>query len=270
MLVPSRTLNFQLSTPNFLLSTFNSQLPLSQNYHPIVYTRLRQLFAAGDWEALIAYLEGLSNAHFRSAGNMIGERLLSNVTGDVFWEVARRLIAWQPKAFTVTMAKAATPRLVAGTLSFSDAGFLQLAAYLSSDERIIDRQKLLLQWLPIISEPQTMERLFDLLHVSEPRRRVDFLLRTDGLTSAFVLLRTLRFEEHDREYLTNVCRQLLRRTSTLSSGHAGSLFFNLASLLRTYFDLPDLRGTFSLALQPYELSRLDTDFDTFCRIVTKV
>ena len=36
------------------------------------------------------------------------------------------------------------------------------------------------------------------------------------------------------------------------------------------FDLPDLRGTFSLALESYELSRLDTDYETFCRIITKV
>lgn len=245
---------------------------MDQHYHPIVYSRLRQLFAAADWDALVAYLDSLSNAHFRTAGYLIGERLLVDVPAPVFWEVARRLILWQPKAFTVTMAKAASARLAAGTLSLADAGFLQLAESLSTDAHIIDRQKLLMQWLPAIADPSAMERLFDLLHFTEPRRRVDFLLRTDGLTAAFVLLRTLRFEEHDRNYLTHVCRQLIHRASTLShsTGQADSLSFNLASLLRTYFDLPDIRGTFSLTLQPYELSRLDTDFDTFRRVVTKV
>lgn len=245
---------------------------MDQHYHPIVYSRLRQLFAIADWDALIAYLDSLSNTHFRTAGYLIGERLLTEVPADVFWEVAIRLILWQPKAFTVTMAKAATPRLIAGTLTLSDAGFLRLAEALSTDDRIIDRQKLLYQWLPAITEPQTMEELFTRMNVLEPRRRVDFLIHTDGLTAAFVLLRTLRFEEHDRDYLTDVCRQLIHRASTLShfTGHADRLCFNLASLLRTYFDLPDLRGTFSLSIQPYELSRLDTDFDTFCRIVTKV
>ncbi len=242
------------------------------HYHPMIYARLRQLFDAGDWEMLTAYLDGLSHSHFRTAGYLIGERLLTDVPAATFWDVASRLILWQPKAFTVTMAKAAAPRLSAGTLTLADDGFLRLAAALEGDSHLLDRQKLLLQWLPVIAEPQALERLFDLLRVGEARRRVDFLLRTEGLTAAFVLLRTLRFEEHDRDYLTAVCRQLIHRASTLahSAGQADSLSYNLASLLRTYFDLQDLRGTFSLTLQPYELSRLDTDFDTFCRVVTKV
>ena len=245
---------------------------MDQHYHPIVYARLRQLFDGGDWEALTTYLDSLSNAHFRTAGYLIGERLLTDVSADTFWEVASRLILWQPKAFTVTMAKAAAQRLTAGSLSLADEGFLRLAAALAGDSHLVDRQKLLMQWLPVIGQPQVMEHLFDLFHVSEPRRRVDFLLRTDGLTAAFVLLRTLRFEEHDGDYLTAVCRQLIHRASTLShsTGQADSLSYNLASLLRTFFDLPDLRGTFSLTLQAYELSRLDTDFDTFRRVVTKV
>ena len=123
---------------------------MDQHYHPIVYARLRQFFAVGDWEALIVYLDNLSNSHFRTAGYLIGERLLTEVPADVFWEVALRLILWQPKAFTVTMAKAATPRLTAGTLTLSDAGFLRLAEALNSDERLIDRQKLLFQWSQVI------------------------------------------------------------------------------------------------------------------------
>lgn len=245
---------------------------MDQHYHPAIYARLQQLFAAADWDALTSYLEGLSNAHFRTAGYLIGERLLGTVTPEVFWEVALRLINWQPRAFTVTIAKAATPRLKAATLTLNDAGFIRLTEALAADERIIDRQKILYQWLPAISQPASMECLFERLGVNAPRRRIDFLLHTDGLPAAFVLLRTLRFEEHDRNYLTTICRQLIQRAASLSNsgGKTGSLGFNLASLLRTFFDLPDIRGTFSLALQPYELSRLDTDFGVFCRIITRV
>ncbi len=245
---------------------------MDQHYHPTIYARLRQIFDGGDWDALLPYLSSLSNAHFRTAGYIIGERLLPGVSADIFWDVATRLILWQPKAFTVTMAKAAAPLFAASTLSLSDDGLHRLAASLDGDSHLLDCQKLLMQWLPVITEPADMEQLFDLFHVSEPRRRVEFLLRAEGLTSAFVLLRTLRFEEHDRQYITDICRQLIRRASvsTSSTGHADSLSYNLASLLRTYFDLPDLRGIFSLTLQPYELSRLDTDFLVFKRIITKV
>ena len=82
------------------------------------------------------------------------------------------------------------------------------------------------------------------------------------MVAAFVLLRALCYEEHDRDFLITTCRQVMKRGDNLS--------FNLASLLRTYFDLPEVKGTFSLALQPYELSRLDTDFDVFSRVMTKV
>jgi hypothetical protein len=235
---------------------------MDQHYHPLLLQRLRALFEAGDWEALKSYLTGLSNAHFRTAGYLIGERLMPQTSEDVFWEVMRELILWQPKAFTVTLGKAAQLRLQQGSLSFNDTGFKQLSEALATPKRTLDRQKLLLLWLPVISDPQKMESLLQDFGIDQPRRQVEFLLRTDNLAASFLLLRALRFEEHDREYLTTVCRQVMRRGDSLS--------FNLASLLRTYFDLPDIRGTFSLTLQHYELSRLDTDFEVFKRIVTKV
>lgn len=245
---------------------------MDQHYNPLIYSRLQQLFAAADWEALVAYLDSLSNAHFRTAGYLIGERLLSDASPEMFWQVALRLITWQPKAFTVTIAKAATPRLRSGTLTIADPGFLRLAEALRADERQIDRHKLLLQWLTATTRPDSMEKLFNLLGINDVHRRVHYLVHTDGLTAGFVLLRTLRYEEHDRDYLTAVCRQLMQRASTLARPNAksDSLSYNLASLIRSFFDLPDIRGTFSLALQPYELSSIDTDFDIFCRAVTKV
>ena len=234
---------------------------MDQHYHPIIFQRLSALFDSRDWDALQTYLGGLSNAHFRTAGYLIGERMMLSQTADDFWEVMRRLILWQPKAFTVTTGKAALLRLQRRTVSLEDAGFQLLVHALSTPERMIDRQKLLMLWLPAISEPQIMEQLFLQFGIND-RRRVDFLLRTEGLPAAFVLLRVLCYEDHDRDFLTSICRQVMRRGDSLS--------FNLASLLRTYFDLPEVRGTFSLALQPYELSRLDTDFDVFCRVIKKV
>ena len=245
---------------------------MDNHYNPIIYRRLQGLFEGHEWDALMPYLTTLSNSQFRTAGYMIGERLLRDVDAAVFWEVARCLILWDAKAFTVTLAKAAVPRFKAGTLSIEDEGFQQLTAALADERHVIDRQKLLLQWLPAVEDYATMEALFDALGITEARRRVDFLLQHDSLCAAFVLLRTLRFEEHDRDYLTSVCRQLIRRAAAQSSptGSGGSLSYNLASLLRTYFDLPDLRGTFSLQLEHYELSRIDTDFEVFRRAVTKV
>lgn len=245
---------------------------MDKHYHPVVCQRLSAIFEGREWDILIPYLTTLSNSHFRTAGYLIGERCLPAVGADDFWAVAQRLILWDAKAFTVTVGKAASARFKSGSLSLDDAGFLHLMSALQDDSHVIDREKLLRLWLPSATKPETMEQLFNHLGVLTPRRRVDFLLQYDNLCAAFVLLRTLRFEEHDRDYLTGVCRQLIRRAATQSSATSsgGSLSFNLASLLRTYFDLPDLRGTFSLHLEPYELTSIDTDFDVFRRAVTKV
>ena len=243
---------------------------MDRHYHPQVYARLRTLFGSEDWAALQAYLDGLSNAHFRTAGYMIGERLLMDVGRDAFWDVSRRLILWQPKAFTVTIAKSAAARLRQSSLSLTDSGFEVFAKALEDDSHAIDRQKFLLVVMSEVKDYELMERLFASLGVNDARRRVDFLLRTGGLTAAFVLLRSLRYEEHDEDFLTTVCRDIIRRASNETDSRARSLSFNVASLLRSFFDLPDVRGTFSLAIEDYELSRIDTDFDAFCRVVTKV
>ena len=134
--------------------------------------------------------------------------------------------------------------------------------YLTADHRLLDREKLLLQWLPVMQHPSNIEKLFDMLRLTEPRRRLDFLLRVESLAAGFVLLRTLRFEEHDRELLIATCRQLMRRGTSES--------FNMACLIREFFGLEEVRGTFSLRLEPYEMTCVDTDFDTFCRLVHKV
>lgn len=235
---------------------------VDRHYSPIVASRLDILFAAGDWDALVAYLGTLSNAHFRTAGYIIGERLLPAAAPEVFWEVMLRLTSWQPKAFTVTMAKAAVPRLRAGTLSLDDAGYARLARALSAPGRVIDREKLLRQWLPAVAMPESVERLFDSLHVGDPRRRIAFLVREESLAAGFVLLRTLRFEEHDRALLVRTCRELMRRGTSRA--------FNLASIVRAFFGLEEVGGVFSLQLEPYEFARVDTDFAIFVRVVCKV
>ncbi len=220
------------------------------------------LMAARDWQALQNYLSGLSNSHFRTAGYIIAERLLPSALADDFWAVMHSLVAWQPKAFTVTMAKAARLRLVAGTLTLQDSGFGVLAELLRDASRAIDVDKIVQLWLPDMRRPETIERLFAMLGVDDALRRIGFLVRVDTLAAGFVLLRTLRFEEHNRPLLVTTVRDLMRRGSSLS--------FNQASLAKAFFGLDEVGGVFSLSLQPYEMARVDTDFDVYSRVVRKV
>lgn len=75
----------------------------------------------------------------------------------------------------------------------------------------------------------------------------------------FLLLRALRYVEHDRALLIRTCYFLMKAGDALS--------FNMAALLRTYFALEEVRGTFSLSLKPYELARIEQSYDAFLQAV---
>lgn len=233
---------------------------MQPKYSHTLAVRMGEYIQNGDYEGLTVFLEQLTNSAFRTACIMLGGELPDKLDRDAFWQLATHLMLWHPKAFVVTMGKAVVRRVKAGKLAFDDAAAETLYQQMEGPQHIIDRDKLLREWLPACTDPGTMELLLSRLETSTVQRQVDFLLYTVSLPAAYVLLRTLRMEEHDRQLLLSTARQLMRR--------GDSLAFNTASLLRTYFDLNELRGTFSLNIPPYALSRLDTDYEAFCRTVS--
>ena len=77
------------------------------------------------------------------------------------------------------------------------------------------------------------------------------------MPSYFLLFNSLHFIEHDTDRLIRIASYLIRLGDTLS--------FNLASLMKAYFGLVQVKGTFSLALEPYELSRIASSYGVFCQ-----
>ena len=221
--------------------------------------RLSEYLRSSDFDGLTAYLTSISNSAFRTACVMLSNDLPDILERDAFWQLSSHLTLWQPKAFVVTMAKSAARRVKAGTLAFDDEAAQLFYTRLEGPQHVIDRDKLLREWLPICSEPATMEYLFSKLDAGTVQHRIDFLLHTSTLPAAFVLLRTLRYEEYNSELLAATCRALMRKGDSLS--------FNTASLIRTFFDLTEVGGIFSLNIPAYALSRLDTDYATFCRTI---
>ena len=111
--------------------------------------------------------------------------------------------------------------------------------------------------LPSYADPADIECLLTLVGLTERREWIAHLVRVEGKAAAFVLLRALRCVEDDRELLLRVARFLLRRGDALS--------FNVASLMRLSFGLDELRGTFSLQLQPWQLDKMEQDWAYFSR-----
>lgn len=165
-----------------------------------------------------------------------------------YWTLFDRLYRESPKEYLVTLLRGLGQRDV-----LSSSVFAALVPLFSE----VDRQKILQRLLPTYDHPDDIERLFALLGLTERRDRIAHLVRVEGKAAAFVLLKALRYVEEDRELLLRVARFLLRRGDALS--------FNVASLMRLSFGLDELRGTFSLQLQPWQLDKMEHDWTYFSR-----
>lgn len=231
-------------------------------YNPVVLSRLVTLCGCKDWEAVVRYLQGLSHGAFRAAGLVLEKRVLPNMAEDDYWAVVLRLTEYHAKALLGTLLKSAVERIRSGTLSLQHEGFKTWACRLNAPGGEVDRRKTLLALIPALQEHADIELLLEALHVGAPRERLPYLLKGDTVPCYFLLFRTLHFLEHDKPLLVDCCRFLMKKGDSLS--------FNLASLVKLYFDLPQVNGTFSLRFQPYELGRLEASFDTFSKALTRM
>ncbi|MBQ8969465.1 MAG: hypothetical protein IJ064_07035 [Bacteroidaceae bacterium] len=125
----------------------------------------------------------------------------------------------------------------------------------------LDVQKTLLKLLPAMRRPEDVIWLFRQLEMEEGEPRLPYLMRTPTLPSAYVLFRTLHYIEHDRALLVRMAHFLMKRGDGPS--------FNLASLMKVYYGLDELKGTFSLRLEPFQLARIDNSYDAFCEIMRR-
>lgn len=226
-----------------------------RHYSKSLELHLLPVVQAGDAEGLVRLLDSFSRSEQRTAGYMLGERLLLDCPPDVYWKMTEALVRYDSRAYLITLMKTFLVRLKRGTSGFSDAAFKRLAASFND----VERQKVALLILPALAHPEQAEQLFRLLNISKGREQMVYLVRIDTLPCLFLLLRSLRYIEHDREEVLKVARQLIKRGTGAS--------FNLASIIKVAFGLDELSGTFSLRLQPYQIARLEQSYDAFCQSV---
>lgn len=220
---------------------------------------------AEDPESLLRYLGGLSNAQFRRASAELGERILTEVDTDCFWSVFRALMLHDRRAYLGTLLKALSARLTSAPRSVGNGGEASgilwdgTFAELCTEMTETDRRKVLFAILPLMPSPADAERLLRLCGLHESSTWIPFLLQVRTAPCAFLLLKALRYVEHDRALLIRTCHFLMKAGDALS--------FNLAALLRTYFALEEVRGTFSLSLKPYQLARIEQSYDAFLQAI---
>lgn len=226
-----------------------------RHYSKTIEQHLLQPLKDADSEGLVRLLSSFSRSEQRTAGYMLGERLLLDCPAELYWQMTEALVCYDSKAYLITLMKTFLLRLSRGTASLSDVTFGRLAAGFNE----VERQKVALLLLPELEQPKQVEQLFQLLGLAKGREQLVYLIRVDTLPCLFLLLRSLRYVEHDRAEVLKVARQLMKRGSGSS--------FNLASIVKVAFGLDELSGTFSLRLQPYQIARLEQSYEAFCQSV---
>ena len=228
---------------------------MDKHYNPAISRCLQNFAEQRDWQGLLLYLDGLSNAQYRTAGYMLGERTIPELDESDMWTLISSLVAHNAKAFLVTMMKAVAVRLKIGTLSLRSSGSRAFFAMVCNNE--VDRQKVLTELLPVVESPEDVSWLLGKLGVEEGRERLAALLRVQTTAANYALFRTLHYIEHERPLLVRTARFLMQRGDAMG--------FNLASLIKTYYGLDEVTGTFSLHIEPYELARLSNSYEAFRR-----
>ena len=210
----------------------------------------------------LVYLNGLTNSQFRKLSQQLSDRLLPEMTVDEFWPLFSELFFSDRKAYLGTLLKALCLRLeksgVVGdsSLAFEKEGVWQLPfALVCQSLTETDRKKVLLSLLPLIDNPADVERLLLQCQLTEAATWIPYLLQSPTAPSYFLLLRALRYVEHDRALLIRTCHYLMKLGDEQS--------FNMASILRLSFALEEVHGTFSLQLEPYHLSRIEQNYEAF-------
>ena len=214
--------------------------------------RMKPLVEAADFQGLLELMDSFSNSQFRTAVYMLGERYATGMPWEAFWQLFAVLLRKDAKAYLVVMLKALSERMKRGEAAIVDEGFERLCRLMND----IDRQKTIDFLLPFLTDDEQVRHLFHCFGMQETSEWMPFLIRVNTLPCAFVLFSSLRYIEHERDYLVRIAYYLMKRGDGLS--------FNLASLMKAYFGLEELKGTFSLQLKPFELARLETSYKAFC------
>ena len=221
------------------------------HYSVQIDRRIRPAVCQEDFDELLELLDSFSNSQFRTAVYMLGEKYALELSADGFWRLFSVLLQRDSKAFLIVMLKALAQRMEKGEASIEDEGFKNLCHIMNE----VDRQKTLQFLLPYLKDEEQVRYLFRCFSM-EANEWIPYLIKVNSLPCAFVLFSSLRYIEHERDYLVRIAYYLMKRGDGLS--------FNLASLMKAYFGLEELKGTFSLQLKPFELARLETSYKAFC------
>lgn len=209
-----------------------------------------------DWEGLERMLRSLSNMEFRRMERVMREEVLTELDNEAFWETLLHIIIYKRAGF-ISGVTAVGHLATDGTLNFEAEGVKLLYEHLKeTDEGSI--VKLCNMMLPALQTEVQVMGLWSAFHVENEVTRLTMLLKVDSPLSYYLIFKTLKLIE-DKVVARKCCMSLIKRQDDRA--------FNAVCIIKAYFGLDDLPGRFSMKIEPYELSHIDRNYDTFCHVL---
>lgn len=236
---------------------------MEKHFDSIIFQKLSSIANEGNWEKMQLYLEELNNSRFRTASYLLAERILPELESEQYWKCFSVIAVPNTKVYLVTFLKAAVQMYKADRLTFANPNFAKFAQESAMSENSIDRQKTLLLILPILKSYDECVEVLQNFCGDNISRKLKYLINTDeSIVSYYAIFQYLRQGDLPVTELSNYLNTILKRSTPTA--------YNFVSIMREYFGITSLRGQFSLSLKPYELSRLENNFDTFSSILKSI
>ena len=236
---------------------------MDKRYNPVIFSRLQSYARSEDWQGMLAYLHGLSHSAFRTAGYVLAEKVLPALDADNYWACFHHVALTDTKAFLMTFLKAALQKYGNGGFGFADNRFLDFAHSTASQAVSLDRHKSLKAILPVLHTPAEVEGLLSAFCNDNSERKANYLaIAGESMPCYYALFQTMRKIDYSTEKLESILMQIIRRSTPLA--------YNFVSITQAYFDIGKPKGFYSLTLQPYELSGMESGFDSFAKMMNKI
>ena len=210
-----------------------------------------------DWDGLSHHLGSVSNAEFRRLQTVMREKVMPHLANEAFWATYLHLLMFRRQAF-LPCVLAAEGLAKSESLDFDCQEAREVAAWMqaNSPDSVV---KVVRMMVPILTSAQQIEGLFRLFEWDNERECALVLIKESTPWAYYVLFNVLRRAADNRQLLVAACQAIMRKNDDMS--------FNMASLLRSYFDLNEIKSTFSLQIEPYELSYIEQSYDNFLHVL---
>ena len=200
-------------------------------------------------------LEGLGASAARLASAKLSVEILPNLQASDFAHCFATIVPTNPKAYLGTFLKVAAGRYKKGELTLEDCGFSEFAPVATA----ADVEKILSAMLPVVQTSGEVVQLLEMFRLNDAEERAMCLLKTPSPPTCYVLFLEMRRLDSRPDLLTHICHLLMAGRARLG--------YNLAAICKSYFDLTEVRGRFSLNLSPFQLSSLEQSEEAFLKIL---